>query len=105
MPGDISDRPMQEAYKESLVFTESGDGLPLEGAVIAPAAPGGADLAIVWIHGGASKFYERHYVAVGRELAARGYTFVTGNNRGHDAFTLLLRGDEVVLGGASFERF
>jgi alpha-beta hydrolase superfamily lysophospholipase len=94
-----------EGSMDKLVFTKSRDGLPLEGAVIAPEGSQGADLAVVWIHGGASKFYERHYVTIGRELAIRGYPFLTGNTRGHDAFTLLWRGDEVIPAGGSFERF
>jgi pimeloyl-ACP methyl ester carboxylesterase len=93
------------AYAEKLVFTESEDGLPLEGAVIAPANSEPANIAVVWIHGGASNFYQRHYISIGRELAGRGFPFIPGNTRGHDGFALLWRGDEVVAGGGSFERF
>jgi pimeloyl-ACP methyl ester carboxylesterase len=91
-------------YVERLGFTESSDGLPLEGAVMSPDGAQN-DLAIVWIHGGASKFCERHYIALGRRLATRGYLFLTGNTRGHDGFSIFWRSDEVVLGGSSFERF
>lgn len=109
MSNYAENQPFDETYRETLVFTESRDGLPLEGIVIAPA-PGGAvalpnDRTVVWIHGGASKFYERHYILIGRALAARGVTFVAGNTRGHDAFTVVFRGDDVIPAGASFERF
>lgn len=105
MSDRVENDAMQKSYRETLVFTESTDGVPLEGALIAPEDGMSRDLAIVWIHGGASKFYERHYVHIGRELASRGYAFLTGNTRGHDAFTLLWRGGEAVPAGGSFERF
>jgi hypothetical protein len=82
---------------ERLVFTESTDGLPLEGAVLSPDRAE-RDVAIVWIHGSASKFCERHYIAPGRKFAALGYVFLTGNTRGHDGFSIFWRGDDVVPG-------
>ncbi len=99
-----SDQSMHEGYRERLVFTETSDALPLEGLVIAPAQSS-SNLAIVWIHGGAAKFYDRQYVEIGRGLASRDYTFVAGNTRGHDGFTLLWRSDGIMLGGGAFERF
>lgn len=97
---------MARAYEEELVYTESEDGLLLEGAVIRPTSPSTKSLAVVWIHGLTGKFYSLSTVRIGRELANRGYTFVTGNNRGHD-FGAIYRtksGDRLIVGGG-WERF
>jgi pimeloyl-ACP methyl ester carboxylesterase len=105
MAEQIADGTAHTAHTETLVFTESSDGLPLEGILMRPTAMASSAVAVVWIHGGAAKFCEQHYIGIGRELAARGYPFISGNTRGHDGFTLLWRGDEVIAGGSSFERF
>jgi alpha-beta hydrolase superfamily lysophospholipase len=92
---------MDETYTEKLVYTETEDGLLLEGAVIRPAIVSTRSLAIVWIHGLTGKFYSPTTVSIGRALAGRGYTFITGNNRGHD-FGAIYRtksGERVILGG------
>ena len=94
------------AYTEELVYTESEDGLPLEGAVITPAGGPTRPLAVVWVHGLTGKFYGRTTIGIGRVLASRDYLFVTGNNRGHDFGTVYRTptGDPLILGGA-WERF
>jgi alpha-beta hydrolase superfamily lysophospholipase len=95
------ERGMVKAYTEELVYTESEDGLLLEGAVIAPAEGAPRLVTVVWVHGLTGKFYGRTMVNIGRELAGRGYAFVTGNNRGHD-FGALYRdraGEQIVAGG------
>jgi pimeloyl-ACP methyl ester carboxylesterase len=63
-------------------------------------------LALVWVHGLTGRFYGPMIVRIGRELAAGGYQFVTGNNRGHDFGTILWTrsGKARFLGGA-WERF
>jgi dienelactone hydrolase len=75
---------MAKAYTEELVFIETEDGLPHEGLVIRPTDRESLPVPLLWIHGLTGKFYSRTIVQIGRELAARGHTFVTGNNRGHD---------------------
>ena len=75
---------MPKAYTEELVYIEAEDGLPLEGAVIRPASGESKPIPLVWVHGLTGKFYAKPAVLIGRELASRGYTFITGNNRGHD---------------------
>jgi alpha-beta hydrolase superfamily lysophospholipase len=75
---------MAKAYTEELVFIETEDGLPHEGLVIRPAGREPQPVPLLWVHGLTSKFYARSTVQIGRELAGRGYTFVAGNNRGHD---------------------
>jgi pimeloyl-ACP methyl ester carboxylesterase len=73
-----------KAYEEELVATRAEDGVPLEGAVIRPRSGETRPLPIVWVHGNTGRFYEHHALAIGRDLAARGFVFVSGNNRGHD---------------------
>jgi len=104
---------MAAAYSEELVYTESEDGLTLEGVVIRPAAKAtdrhgtvDRDVALIWVHGLTGKFYEPSAVRVGRELAGDGYTVISGNNRGHDFGTMLRRADgTAVLGGGGWECF
>jgi pimeloyl-ACP methyl ester carboxylesterase len=100
----ISDEPPGR-YTEQIVVTHAADGLPLDGALFGP--PGGnlTGLAIVWIHGGLSNFYGRAYIELGRFLAQLGYRFISGNTRGHDAYTLIEGQDDLVPGGSCFEDF
>ncbi len=96
---------MSDAHREQLVYTETDDGYLLEGAVFTPADGGNQQLPIVWIHGFTGRFYERHTVAIGRRLAARGHVFLTGNNRGHHlgANIVNLRGGPDLRGGGWWE--
>ena len=41
-------------------------------------------IAVIWIHGWGTNFYSPTYVMIGRELAAPGYTTISGNTRMHD---------------------
>ena len=41
-------------------------------------------VAIIWIHGWGTNFYSPTYTMIGRGLAARGYTTISGNTRMHD---------------------
>lgn len=90
---------------EELVYVETADGVLLEGAVIRPAGPEPRPPAIVWVHGLTGRFYSPMSVTIGRELAGRGFVFVTGNNRGHDFGTLVRRRGQPVLAGGGWERF
>ena len=93
-------------YSEELVYTETEDGLLLEGAVIAPASGRPKPYAIIWVHGLTGRFYAPLMVQVGRELARAGHLFVTGNNRGHDFGTMILtKGNKVRFAGGAWERF
>src|SRR5436190_15814839 len=75
---------MSEGHSERLVYTETEDGHVLEGAQFSPAQEHAQAKVVVWMHGFTGHFYEQHTVRIGRRLADRGHTFVTGNNRGHD---------------------
>lgn len=95
---------MTSEYVENLVFVQTEDSLELEGLIIRPTRPSRA-ASIVWIHGNTGKFCERSYVELGREIARRGCTFVSGNTRGHDLATLFFQGDDVFPAGSAWERF
>lgn len=93
-------------YRERLVYTWSEDGCFLEGVLIQPEQPLPGRLPLVWVHGMNGCFYEPQVVAIGRELAELGHTFVCGNNRGHDSGAIMgLRDGRTFLAGATWELF
>jgi pimeloyl-ACP methyl ester carboxylesterase len=97
---------MAKAYTEELVYTDTDDGLILEGVVIRPTAASSRPVAVVWVHGLTGKFYAPTELLVSRDLAAEGYTVVSGNNRGHDFGARMRRTQgEPVLSGGGWERF
>jgi pimeloyl-ACP methyl ester carboxylesterase len=94
---------------EELVAIRSEDGYSLEGAVIRPAVPppaGKKARPVLWVHGLTGRFCTPQIVAIGRTIARRGHTFVTGNNRGHD-FGAVLRNakQERLVAGGAWENF
>jgi len=91
---------------EELVFTHSEDGLGLAGALMQPASAVPSSLAVVWIHGNTGAFYDWPYVILGRALVTHGYTFVTGNTRGHNISATLWRLPEDIptAGGSAWEQ-
>jgi pimeloyl-ACP methyl ester carboxylesterase len=92
------------SHAEQIVYTTSEDGFILEGLVIQPSST--PSTAVVWIHGFTGKFYTPPIVGIGRHLAAAGFSYVTGNNRGHDFGTMLRRNNgEAALAGGGWEIF
>ncbi len=93
--------------KGELVRTWTADELELCGLLCEPAGPA-RDAAVLHIHGATSNFYRSHSTeAIGQELTARGFTFLTVNTRGHDIVNILrtrkpLEGARV---GNAYERF
>ena len=100
-PSATREPPRVAAYAEELVDATTEDGLPLDGAVIRPVAGQRRPLAVVWVHGGGGRFNAPTTLMVGRRLAGRGYTVVSGNNRGTQLAVRL----GPTLAGAWFERF
>lgn len=97
---------MAKAYSEEIVYTDTEDGLVLEGVVIRPTTASARPVAVVWVHGLTGRFYAKSSMLTGRDLAAEGYTFVSGNNRGHDFGARIPRKEgEPVLAGGGWERF
>ena len=84
---------MEDRGLERLVTARAEDGVRLEGLLMRPINPQGAETIVVWIHGGGSNFYSPPAVAIGRSLASRGYAVLTGNTRGHDLGSMHQRGD------------
>jgi dienelactone hydrolase len=94
------------SYTEELAFVDREDGMGLEGAIIRPTGSATKPVAIVWIHGNTSRFYDQPYIQIGREMAALGYTFITSNTHGHDEASVTWEPDGGARpGGACWERF
>ena len=101
---------MAKGFPAEIVRVDTEDGITLTGMVIRPTASDVKPLPIIWIHGYTGNFHEDTTCRMGPELASRGFTFVAGDNRGHD-FGVVLRkkgteshGQESWLGGAGWEK-
>jgi dienelactone hydrolase len=93
-------------YTEELAFVDREDGVGLEGAIVRPRRGATRPVAIIWIHGNTSRFYDLPYMQIGREMAALGYTFITSNTHGQNACSANQEpGDEANAGGVCRERF
>jgi len=79
---------------ERIVQVQTNDDVTDLGAVFAPPKNVHKPFAVIWIHGASLNFYDPTYLAIGRDLAESGYTFITGNTRMHD-----LGNDEAWPGG------
>src|SRR5947209_16180397 len=89
---------------ERVIHTASEDGFRLDGVLIRPAGPA-RPVALVCVPGLYAAFYDPPYVELGRELAARGYAYLVGNDRGHDFGAVLRAPDgKPVPGGGGWER-
>jgi len=94
----------EEHVRERIVHTASEDGFRLDGVLIRPAEPA-RPVAVVCVPGLYAAFYDPPYVELGRELAARGYAYLVGNDRGHDFGAVLRAPDgKPVPGGGGWER-
>lgn len=71
-------------FPEELVYVRSTDDIVNGGAMFTAAKTSAKHIAAIWIHGWGTNFYSPTYTMIGRELAARGYTTITGNTRMHD---------------------
>ena len=71
-------------FPEQLVYVRSKDDIVNGGAIFTPPKDVAKPIAVIWIHGWGVNFYYPTYVGIGRALAERGYTSITGNTRMHD---------------------
>jgi pimeloyl-ACP methyl ester carboxylesterase len=71
-------------FPEELVYIRSTDDMIHGGAMFRAPATSSKPIAVIWIHGWGTNFYSPTYVMIGRALAARGYTTISGNTRMHD---------------------
>jgi pimeloyl-ACP methyl ester carboxylesterase len=91
---------------EELVYVETSDGITNGGAMFAAPVSSASPIAVIWIHGSLLNFYDPSYVKIGRELAARGLTTITGNTRMHDLGNLAAtRAGQRVRGGVYWGRY
>jgi pimeloyl-ACP methyl ester carboxylesterase len=98
----VSARPedMAATLPEQVVFARASDDVIDAGAMYMPASGHALPVAIIWIHGWGVNFYQPSYVGIGRELAALGYTVISGNTRMHDLGNVeAWRGDKRIRGG------
>jgi len=73
-----------KGIEERIVQVQTKDAVTDSGAVFAPPKNIAKPFAVIWIHGASLNFYDPAYLAIGRDLAERGFTFITGNTRMHD---------------------
>jgi alpha/beta hydrolase fold len=73
------------AYSEQIVFTPSEDQRWLAGVLMQPTGGAVRSIGMVSLHGSPGYFYVPTNVYLGRALAERGYRYVSGNTRAHDA--------------------
>lgn len=101
-------------YSEEIVFAPSEDQKRLAGVMMRPTGGPSRSIGIICIHGTNGHFYWPTYVHLGRELARRGYLFVSGNTRAHDVASYIIPWGHrsvpgapahVRLGGNSWERW
>jgi pimeloyl-ACP methyl ester carboxylesterase len=71
-------------FPEELVYVRSADDIMNGGAMFTASKTSTKPVAVIWIHGWGTNFYSPTYVMIGRSLAARGYTTISGNTRMHD---------------------
>ena len=87
-------------FPEQLVYVRSKDDIVNGGVIFAPPKDSAKRIAIIWIHGWGANFYYPTYVGIGRALAERGYTCITGNTRMHDLGNVAgWRGEKRIRGG------
>jgi pimeloyl-ACP methyl ester carboxylesterase len=87
-------------FPEQLVYVRSKDDIVQCGAIFTPPKDSAKPVAVVWIHGWGVNFYQPTYVQIGRALAERGYTCITGNTRMHDIGNVAVgRGEKRIRGG------
>ena len=71
-------------FPEELVYVRSTDDVVNGGAMFTASKTLAKPIAVIWIHGWGTNFYSPTYAMIGRALAARGYTTISGNTRMHD---------------------
>lgn len=71
-------------FPEELVYVRSADHIVNGGAMFTASKTSAKPVAVVWIHGWGTNFYSPTYAMIGRALAGRGYTTISGNTRMHD---------------------
>ena len=76
--------PVPGPFPEQVVYVQATDDVVDAGDLFTAPKSVSKPLAIIWVHGWGTNFYNPSYVAIGRELAARGFTTISVNTRMHD---------------------
>jgi pimeloyl-ACP methyl ester carboxylesterase len=76
--------PMPGKFPEQVVYVQARDDVMNAGVLFTPPKSASVPIAIIWVHGWGTNFYNPSYVAIGRALAARGLTTISVNTRMHD---------------------
>lgn len=71
-------------FPEELVYVRSVDDVIHGGVMFTASKTSVKPVAVIWIHGWGTNFYSPTYTMIGRGLAERGYTTISGNTRMHD---------------------
>ena len=74
-------------FPEVLVHARADDGVINGGAVFMPPKTAARPVAVIWVHGWGTNFYDPAYARIGRALAERGVTTMSINTRMHDLGT------------------
>ncbi|WP_157898999.1 alpha/beta hydrolase [Luteitalea pratensis] len=74
-------------FPEVLVHARADDGVINGGAVFMPPKSAARPVAVIWVHGWGTNFYDPAYARIGRALAERGVTTMSINTRMHDLGT------------------
>lgn len=69
---------------EDLVYSKTSDGIFNAGVVFHGKHELAKPVAVILIHGWGVNFYAPSYISIGRDLADKGYTCISGNTRMHD---------------------
>ena len=92
-------------YHEQVVHAVAEDGISNVGVLIQPVGRSPKSMAVIWLHGWGVNFYFPSYLTVGREMAKRGYSFLSVNSRMHDVGSIAgWRDGRRILGGGYFGR-
>ncbi len=102
----LSRNVLDSGIEEHIVYSETGDGLELRGALIRPkGAKRPVDPLLLWIHTRQQSFADAEYIGIGRHLARQGYHFLSIDTRGHDFGAWYRTPDGPTLHGSAWERF
>lgn len=100
--GPAAPEGSQRAINQELVTAYTEDKLTQAGLVFSPYPTPAKPTAVIWVHGATANFYYPGYVAIAKNMASDGYTFVLGNTRMHDIGCVLADdGSGSVLRGGS----
>lgn len=89
-------------FPEVLVHASASDGVVNGGVVFMPPKDRARPVAVVWVHGWGTNFYDPAYARIGRALAERGVTTFSVNTRMHDLGTSMSRSSGTRVRGGGY---